>query len=325
MPSVNIYWRVKSYNQFGDESPYSEIANFYVIASPPLPQITEVTNNAKPLIKWNSTEQQLFEILILKDDKLIIDTGQIVGANIREYTIDKYLNDGNYTVKLRVTNEYSLNSPWAELDFVISTVKPSKPNIEVYSSEYSVTIKGGIKGAKNLVYRENICIGEIVNEYFIDYTGENNKEYKYFIRTIDENDNFNDSDIKIGKCYFRYNTLALKSNPRDFMLLKYGLNNIPRKTTRVGNIGNLVYFDGREYPGVEFTEFKELNKTLSFHLRNKEELDYLLELIDKKETLIYRDVEGENIEGVVFYIDFERVMFGYKVDFIITKVGDNSD
>ena len=325
LPSGNIYWRIKTYNQFGDASPYSEIANFYIIASPPLPQITSVSNNAKPLIKWNATEQQLFEIQILQNDKAIIDTGQIIGANTREYRVDNYLKDGNYTVKLRVMNEYNLNSPWAELNFIISTVKPLKPIVGIYSGEYSVTIKGGFEGATNLVYRENICIGEIVDGYFADYTGENNKEYEYFIRTIDENDNFNDSEIKIGKCSFRYNMLASKNSPEDFMLLKYGLNNIPRKTTRIGNIGNLVYFDGREYPRVEFTEFKELNKTLSFHLRNKEELDYLLKLIDKKEVLLYRDVEGENIEGVIFYVDFERVMFGYKIDLIITKVGDHSD
>jgi hypothetical protein len=322
LPSGNIYWRIKTYNQFGDVSPYSEIANFYVIASPPLPQIIDVSNNAKPLIKWNSTGQQIFEIQILQNDKIILDTGQTIGVNIREYKVDKYLNDGDYTVKLRVTNEYSLNSPWAELVFTIETQKPPKPEIDIYSGEYGVVIKS----ADNCqVYRDNIYIGNMIDGYFIDCTGENHREYKYFIRIIDNNDNFNDSDKKLGWCCFRYNTLAPAKEPENFMLLKYGLNNMPEKTTSVGNIGNLVYFDGREYPTVEFTEFKELNKTLSFQLKDREELDSLLAIVDKKQVLLYRDIDGENIKGVVFHVDFERVMFGYKVDFTITRVGDSGD
>jgi hypothetical protein len=322
--SGNVYWRVRTYNAYGDVSPYSEVGSFYVINSPPIPQITDVTNCARPLISWNSVEQQIYELQILKDDKIIFETGTIPSTD-RSYRIEDYLEDGEYIAKLRVTNEYSLTSPFAEFMFIIETAKPVKPVIAVYNEEHSVTIKTDNTTLKTLVYRDNKCIGELTDNCFIDYTGENNREYRYFIRAIDKNDNFSDSDIKTGKCRFKDNTLALADNPGEFIKLRYRFNDAPKKVNRIGNIGSLVYFDGREYPATEFTEFKEYSKTLSFSSRTKKELDDLIDLIDKKQTLLYRDIEGENIYGTILSIDYEKAMFGYNVDFTITKTSDYYD
>lgn len=323
--SGNIYWRVRTYNTYGDVSPYSEIGSFYVINSPPMPQITDVTNNARPVITWNSIEQQIYELQILKNDGVIFETGSIPSESDRSYKLPMFLGDGEYLARLRVMNEYSLSSPWVEYMFIISTTKPQKPIIRLFSSEYSIVIRTEETSLRTLVYRDDKMIGEIKEGYFEDYTGENRKEYKYFIRAVDENDNFNDSDIKIGKCRFRDNTLALASKPNDFIKLRYGFNSEPQKSTKVGNVGSLIYFDGRKYPATEFTEFKEHAKTLSFFLRDKRELDNLIELIDKKQTLLYRDSEGENIYGTIFSIDYEKTTFGYDVSFTITKTSDYYD
>lgn len=323
--SGNIYWRVRTYNTYGDVSPYSEIGSFYVINSPPMPQITDVTNNARPIITWNSIEQQIYELQILKNDGVIFETGSIPSESDRSYKLPMFLDDGEYLARLRVMNEYSLSSPWVEYMFIISTTKPQKPIIRLFSSEYSIVIRTEETSLRTLVYRDDKMIGEIKEGYFEDYTGENRKEYKYFIRVVDENDNFNDSDIKIGKCRFRDNTLALASKPNDFIKLRYGFNSEPQKSTKVGNVGSLIYFDGRKYPVTEFTEFKEHAKTLSFFLRGKRELDNLIELIDKKQTLLYRDSEGENIYGTIFSIDYEKTTFGYDVSFTITKTSDYYD
>lgn len=323
--SGNIYWRVRTYNNYGDVSPYSEIGSFYVINSPPIPQITDVTNAARPEITWISTEQQIYELQILKNDEVIFETGNIPSMSDKSYKLKDYLNDGEYLARLRVTNEYNLTSPWAEYMFTISTTKPQKPTIRLFSSEYSIVIRTEETSLKTLVYRDDKLIGEIKEGYFEDYTGENRKEYKYFIRVVDENDNFNDSNVRIGRCRFRDNTLALASKPNDFIKLRYGFNSEPKKTTKVGNVGSLIYFDGRKYPATEFTEFKEYAKTLSFFIRSKRELDELIRLIDRKETLLYRDSEGENIYGTTFSIDYEKTTFGYDVNFTIMKTSDYYD
>ena len=62
----NIVWRVRTYNNWDEVSPYSEIKSFTVIGSPSIPLITEVSNEARPVVKWQTQEQQLYELEILK-------------------------------------------------------------------------------------------------------------------------------------------------------------------------------------------------------------------------------------------------------------------
>ena len=210
-------------------------------------------------------------------------------------------------------------SPFAEKSFTISTVKPPKPIISIYNGEYTVTINTNITSLKTLVYRDDIEIGEIIDGNFTDYTGENNKEYKYFIRSINTDDNFHDSDIKLSKCNFKHNTIATLEDPGKFIELKYGLGSQPKKSNMVSTVGGLNYYDGRDNPVSEFAEFKQFNKSLSFVLRTKKEVDELARLINENKTLIYRDYDGENIKGTVFSLNYSRIKFGYDVGFTISR------
>lgn len=316
----NVTWRVRTYNNWNEASPYSDNKSFTVIGSPSIPLISSVTNSARPTITWQATGQHIYELQILQGEEVIFNSGSIPSTNDRSIKVPVYLKDGNYTTRLRIFNEYNLYSPWAEKAFTISTLKPTKPIAEVFSGEYSVTIKTSNTSLRTLVYRDDICIGEVINNHFVDCTGENEKEHQYFIRTINASDNFNDSDIKIAKCKFSGNTLALANDPEDFVKLKYGLDSLPKKNSSISNQGSLVYYDGRTYPVTEHSEFRSKSKILSFTLRTKLELDKLIQLIESKDTLLYRDVEGEIIYGSVFSLDYERGILGYyQVGFTITK------
>lgn len=317
----NVLWRVRTYNNWDEVSPYSENKSFTVIGSPPIPLISSITNSGRPTIIWQSTNQHIYELQILKDGKVILDSGSIPSTSDRSFKLPIYLQDGNYLVKLRIANEYNLYSPWAEKSFIISTVKPQKPIVEIFGGEYSVTIKVSNISAKTLLYRDSILIGEVIDSIFIDYTGENNKEYQYFIRTIDSSDNFSDSDIKLAKCKFSGNTLALVDNPQDFIKLKTGLNSNPKKSNIFGVGGSLQNYDGRKYPVIEFSEFNNMAKTLSFYVRNKKEIDRLIEMIEKRKIFIYRNRDGANIYGTILSVDYdeEETFYGYEIGFTITK------
>lgn len=315
----NITWRVRTYNNFDEVSPYSDNKTFYVISSPPIPQITSVSNNARPAINWTSQGQHVYEIQIIQDNKVIIDTGAIPSVSDREYKLKEYLKDGDYKVRLRVINEYNLYSPWSEKSFTISTVKPQKPIIAIYGGEYSITIKASNLSSKNLVYRDNILLGELIDDTFVDYTCENKKEHQYFIRSINSSDNFNDSDIKLASCKFSGNTLALANNPQDFIKLKTGFGSMPRKTNQFGISGNLNYYDGRKYPVTEFSEFDNKAKTLSFFVSLIEEVEKIEEMIKARKTFLYRNNNGRNIYGTILGIDYDETMFGYEIGFTITQ------
>lgn len=319
----NVTWRVRTYNNWNEVSPYSENKSFTVIGSPPIPLISSVSNSARPTVTWQSTNQHLYELQILKDNKIIFDTGSIPSTSDRSFKLPIYLADGNYFVKLRIANEYNLYSEWAEKSFIISTVKPIKPIIDVFSDEYSVTIKTSNTSLKTLVYRDNIYIGEVINNHFTDCTGENNKEYQYFIRTIDSNESFSDSDIKLAKCKFRGNTLALADEPgafiKEFIKLRFGYNSRPKKSNQFGVNANLTYYDGRKYPVAEYSEFNNRVKSLTFFVRTIEEVEAIEKMIEARRTFLYRNNNGKNIYGAIFDISYEEDIFGYEISFTITQ------
>lgn len=322
--SGRVEWKVKTFNAFGDVSEFTDIVGFNVISSPPIPQIQTITNSSRPKISWISVEQQYYEIRIYDNsNKLIYETKE---PSINKFhNVKTFLNDGNYLAELVIFNQYNLHSETTTKDFTISTVKPSKPIIDVYSGEYSNTIKGNSNTQDTRVYRDNIFIGTLENNMFIDFTCENRKEYKYHLRSIDSEGNFSDSDTKIGMCSFRNNTISTAKLPGDFVELKYGFNSSPGKSTRKSIIGNSLYFDGREYPVTEFSEFKSAEKSLSFFTRDKSVIDKIDELIGRKEVLLYRDIEGENIYGTILSIDYNKEMLGYGFGLTIQRTDYRGD
>ena len=48
-------------------------------------------------------------------------------------------------------NEYSLYSPWAEKSFSITTIKPTKPIVDIYNNVYNVTLLA-TDPTKNIMY-----------------------------------------------------------------------------------------------------------------------------------------------------------------------------
>ena len=313
-----ITWRIRTWNNYDEISPWSEVKSFYLIGRPATPVITDVSNRTKPTIKWTADTQQVYELDILQGQTLIYTSGKIASLSTFEHFIDKYLANGSYKARLRVKNQYDLWSAYGERNFIINRDSPDAPIINVISGEYQVTITATGLSEKSYVYRDNILLGDISNIYE-DYTGVNNKEYEYFVRTINDEGNFTDSVKRIGKCSFRGNTLALEKEPSDFLLLKFNLSNKPDKSINASVDGKIMKFDGREYSTFEFDDSKSFDKTVTFNIED-EPLSKLIQLINNKTTLIYRDYFEENIYGVVQKVAATKSVLGYIVEFTIIKM-----
>src|SRR5690606_21467956 len=51
LPAGNIYWRVRTYNEYDEVGPYSDIQSFYAIGAPAAPVLNAVpTNTARPVV-----------------------------------------------------------------------------------------------------------------------------------------------------------------------------------------------------------------------------------------------------------------------------------
>ena len=321
LPSGNIYWRVRCYNEYDEVGPYSDIQYFYAIGASSAPAINAIpSNTARPLVTWSAFDQQIYQLQVLQDDEVIYDSGEQPGINIRQHKIKAWLEDGEYTVQLRIKNEYDLWSDWSSTAVTISTDKPEKPSIALQRSAYGVEITG-----TGLVYRSDydkddyICIGTASGTYF-DNTVRSKVEYKYFIRAVSENDTFEDSDIKFIQAEFQYALIAPVSDLGNIFAFTRSLNAPPKRTYNHQPGGAFVEYAGRKHPVWEPTEHISAGWAMAFFLKSWNDVEAFIALVDRKETVLYRDARGRKVYGILSNLTINDERSGYTVGFTLTEV-----
>ena len=324
-PAGNIYWRVRCYNEYDEVGPYSDIQSFYAIGAPAAPVLNAVpTNSARPVVSWSAFSQQVYQLQVLSGDTVVYDSGIVPGISIRQHKIKAWLEDGEYTVQLRTKDEYDLWSDWASTTVTISTDKPEKPSIALQRSAYGVEITG-----TGLVYRSDydkddyICIGTASGTYF-DNTVRSKVEYKYFIRAVSENDTFEDSDIKFIQAEFQHALIAPVSDLTNVFAFTRSLNAPPKRTYNHQPGGAFVEYAGRTRPVWEPTEHVNAAWQMSFYLKAWAEVEAFVALVDRKETVLYRDAKGRKVYGVLGNLSVTDERGGYSVSFTLTEV-DHSE
>ncbi|WP_454053853.1 hypothetical protein [Clostridium sp. Marseille-Q7071] len=323
-PSGNISWRVRTKNQYGEYSSFSSTLSFTAIGTPSTPVIKSVEQDKlSPIVKWEATSQQVYQLQILRHTEIIYDTGYIASTSERSHKVNMPLNEGQYTAKVRIKNEYDLVSEWGELSFIIKSIKPPKPALNISQIPYGLLIKiDAMEIDYGLVYRRKMggnkftCIGKLETFQYIDYSVAS-KKHEYFIRVFKE-EAFEDSDIQIAKCNLKYSTLAPVTNLEDLLVLKSNLNNIPQKDISLNIQSTKQHYTGRELPVVDYTVFEDNTYTFAFYLKEKE-VEKFIDIYHLKQIVLYRDkclkVYGK-IDGVnIVNTDLD----GYTVKFSIIE------
>jgi len=321
LPAGNIYWRVRTYNEYDEVGPYSDIQSFYAIGAPAAPVLNAVpTNSARPVVSWSAFSQQVYQLQVLSGDTVVYDSGIVPGINIRQHKIKAWLADGEYTVRIRIKNEYDLWSEWDSTTVTISTDKPEKPSIALQRSAYGAEITG-----TGLVYRSDydkddyICIGTASGTYF-DNTVRSKGEYKYFIRAVSENDTFEDSDIKFIQAEFQYALIAPVSDLSNVFAFTRSLNSPPKRTYNHQPGGAFVEYAGRKHPVWEPTEHVSAAWAMAFFLKSWNDVEAFIALVDRKETVLYRDARGRKVYGILSNLTIDDERSGYIVSFTLTEV-----
>ena len=326
LPAGNIYWRVRTYNEYDEVGPYCDIQSFYAIGAPSAPAINAIpSNTARPVVTWSAFSQQVYQLQVLSGDTIVYDSGIVPGINIRQHKIKAWLADGEYTVRIRIKNEYDLWSEWGSAAVTISTDKPEKPSIALQRSAYGVEITG-----TGLVYRsdydkdEYICIGMADGSYF-DNAVRSKGEYKYFIRAVSENDTYNDSDIKFIQAELRYTLIAPVSDLSNVFAFTRSLNAPPKRVYNRQPGGAFVEYAGRKHPVWEPTEHIAAAWSMAFYLKNWTDVEDFVALVNRKETVLYRDAKGRKAYGVLGNLSVNDERGGYMVSFTLTEVDYNEE
>ena len=157
------YWRVRTYNSKGAAGAWSAATQFIVLAAPATPPVSIVSTEPRPEIRWQSDEQQAYQVEI----DGVYTSGTRFGTG-KTWTAPFYLEDGSYTVRVRVQNEYGFWSPWGTAALPVTNVP---------GGAITLTAEGGIEAALSwtpgsfdyyLVYRDGVAIAKVAEPSYTD-------------------------------------------------------------------------------------------------------------------------------------------------------------
>ena len=161
-----VYWRVQAFNASGTAGPKSAAVSFTLYGSS---SVTYVIGDGKPFatISWQAEGQVSYELMV--GDKHI---GPYFGADVRSYKLAEPLEDGLYTVRVRIQNKYGIWSEWAEAEMSVQGTG-IEITIEGYSGRepYSayIDIVDYIRPFLYfMIYRDGKYIGKTTSTFFID-------------------------------------------------------------------------------------------------------------------------------------------------------------
>ena len=313
-----IYWQVRVKNQYDQWSNWSDTEQFQVIGIPPIPTIVSVSNQNKPLIKWQSINQEAFTLSVLQEGKSVYESDIIVGSAIKEHRISKWLSNGKYTIALKIYTKYGVESPTATYTLEIKPdIKITNPAIRIFDIRYGVMIRSSSDNGE--VYRDGVYIGNLKSGEYKDYTATNGKNSIYYVRAT-EDYSFIDSDNAQGITnLLGKSTLATMDNPEDFVLLEYNLDADPKRNLSLEIESKEIALNNRKYNFTEYGIKEKETLTVNYLV---DEIKKLKKLLQERKTLIYRDSYGFIIEGTISDISSDLTIFGYLVSFTITKIGD---
>lgn len=157
------YWRVRTYNSKGAAGAWSAATQFIVLAAPATPPVSIVSTEPRPEIRWQSDEQQAYQVEI----DGVYASGTRFGTG-KTWKAPFYLADGSYTVRVRVQNEYGFWSPWGTAALPVTNVP---------GGAITLTAEGGIEAALSwtpgsfdyyLVYRDGVAIAKVTEPSYTD-------------------------------------------------------------------------------------------------------------------------------------------------------------
>ena len=318
LPGGNVNWRVRTYNSDNEAGAWSDAAYIAVRAAPAVPSITSITNAARPVIRWQSSGQVSYEIVVTRSGVAVYSTGEVAGADKR-HAVANYLDDGAYIVKLRVKNLYAIWSDWATGAVTVATAKPAAPVITAEPVANGVRITVDADPTITIMYllRDGVPIARISGDY-TDYTSIGS--VSYLVRGVDASDNFADSVPVSAAASVSSAQLAACDAPADMIALTVRRGSLPSLSGSFRLSGAARTYAGREYPLYTFSEFASDEATTVYSCTRQADFDALIALARRRRTLLYRDERGQRFWCVVTGVPYSRDRIGHEFTLQLQRV-----
>lgn len=242
------YWRVRTYNADSVASDWSDAAQIVVVSAPPTPVVNVRSTGPRPEISWQTTGQQAAQIVI----DGVYESGTVYGRS-QQWVCPIYLDDGDYTVKVRAQNEYGLWSEWGTAALPIVNVPGAAIHLRVVAThkaelfwettgsyDYYLIYRNDVPIARTAAttYTDALSIGQ--THYFVRgcYTGNSNYGVSGTVDARITPETFFVSDLDTGKT----------------IMLHYAASPT-RQTSRVSTrVVSYIVLSGTTYPVAEASE-----------------------------------------------------------------------
>lgn len=300
-----ILWRVRTGNYHSTLGNWSDPAAVVVRAAPPAPSISSITNAARPVIRWQAIGQISYELVIRQGALIVYSTGEQPGAS-KVQAVTEFLDDGVYTVSVRVKNNYGLNSPWGDGAITISTEKPPEAVLIAVPllNGVHLNIEWDDSAVFRYILRDGIPIAQISGSFYEDYSGIG--VHRYVARTVNASDSFSDSLEVFAKTTITYTTMAHVNDLSDMLFLKWKPQGAVGISGTAAPIASYHNFAGRKFPVRSSSRFRGDSYTIQTIFKDDESWDKLNEFFEVDNTMLYRDMRGHK-----FYFGFNQTQMSH--------------
>lgn len=269
------------------EKTISKKAEFIVQGKPPRPTITSaiIFANNRPTITWDTQDQQGYILEVLKDDKVIYTTDWQNGL-ITEHKIMDYIESGTYTARIKVMNQYSLESDYGTKQFTVNSKESAEITLKCIEFKNHIHLSWGNVGgvfSKFYILRNNMVIAKTTDTLYDDYSALG--ECIYTIRGITNEDAYKDSNKVYATLHVANGIAATIDSLDDIICVGISRNEFSFD----GDIGleaEQIYLSGRELPVTVFGEHRSGNYNINF---TSKELFRFLDMCKRRQPFLYRD------------------------------------
>lgn len=290
----DLYWRVRTYNADGVAGEWSETAHVIVIGASPAPLLTLERISPRPIIRWEAQGQIAYELEIVGVES---DTQY---GQINRYEAKSILSPGDYTVRVRVQNKYSLWSAWAEAALPVTNAPGAEITLTATpDSMGNVSLSWSVAGLfeRYEVLRDGNVIARTATTSFTDRLAIGSVQYQ--VRGIvDEAGNYSLSNAVEQTVAVRYVQIAPVSGG-EWLALPYATTDIREVSTNVSRAVTYQQYTGAKLPTATVSEALTVSHQIAtaFPWSQKAAADRLEAMIGQ--LVCVKDPRGERFVGVL--------------------------
>jgi hypothetical protein len=339
-PRGTIEWQVRTYDQAGLSSPYSDIQTFFAGDKPANPTITDPTNGAtvpvaNPTVQWSSVGQTAYHVKLLDSNDNLLWEIQANSTNKAQTIQYDLQNSTDYKIQVAIKNADNLWSDFVTSNIHVSYTPPAVPIIATTKGEGIITISIDNPTPQstqpNVLYNDlyrrkqgesnwtRIATNIPADASFVDYTPASDQVYVYYVRAWGDNGTYSDSLIVTESISFTGVWIHEAANPlttlHQFKRVSFGRSENWQPTAA------MMQFAGRRLPVAEYdeTEQRSISVKLTM-LKESNDREAIEKLIRSKNTLCYRDARGRKMFCHAFELPIEDEFYGNTVSLKFEEV-----